>query len=125
MIKRNDVMLTALMAAYAGPITKCRPGRARAPEPKKKRDRAGKWLSRHLSDKPVTDPREKRRRLRMARAERDRIAKYNAAVGHSRERTQNQSQQANQKGKPHETEINPRGVAKKFAVSPALLDLPR
>ena len=80
-MKLNDQTLADLIAASSGPVTRCPPGRARAPEAtNKKRDHAGKWLSRHSSDKSVIGPREKRRRLRMARAERDRIAKRNAAV---------------------------------------------
>jgi hypothetical protein len=47
---KHDETIKALIAAYTGPIKNCRPGRARAPEAPKKRDRAGKWLGRHYRD---------------------------------------------------------------------------
>lgn len=77
------------IAAYAGPATRCPPGHARGPaSDKPDRDdgnrvtdlRADRWLNRHSNDRPVVDPKAERRRLRMARAQRGRIVKRNAAV---------------------------------------------
>jgi hypothetical protein len=90
------------LAAYDGPVTRCRPGRARGkpgnprslspPLPTRPKlnvkaerkfmevDKAARWLKRHANDRPVEDPKERRRRKRMARAQRKRIAARNAAL---------------------------------------------
>jgi hypothetical protein len=67
------------LAAYDGPVTRCSPGEARA-KPAKAADKAGRWLWQHRDDRPARDPKEERRRNRMARARRQRIAEGNAAL---------------------------------------------
>jgi hypothetical protein len=82
------------LADYTGPVTRCRPGRARAPAekaagmtgaaPPKKAvvmNRATvEWLKQHRADQPTKDVKAERKRLRRARAQRERIASRNAAV---------------------------------------------
>jgi hypothetical protein len=79
MTKIDTEMLKAL-ATYNGPVTRFRPGKARGAEMPRKEDRAKRWLNAHRDDVPLQDEKAERRRRRMARAERDRIAKRNAAV---------------------------------------------
>ena len=67
------------VATYIGPVTRCPLGKARA-KPTEKMDKAAKWLGRHYNDQPSVDAKEQRRRQRKARAQRERIAKRNAAV---------------------------------------------
>lgn len=79
MTKIEIEMLNAL-AAYSGPVTRCPPGKARGAEMPKGNDRAMQWLHAHRDDVPLRDEKAERRRWRMARAERARIAKRNALV---------------------------------------------
>jgi hypothetical protein len=79
MTRIETEMLKAL-ATYNGPVTRYRPGKARGAEMPKNEDRAQQWLNGHRDDVPLRDEKAERRRRRMARAERDRIAKRNAAV---------------------------------------------
>jgi hypothetical protein len=79
MTKIETEMLKALKA-YSGPVTKCPPGKARGADLPRKEDDAQQWLNRHRSDVPLRDEKAERRRKRMARAERARIAKRNASV---------------------------------------------
>jgi hypothetical protein len=75
--------LRQALAAYAGPVTRCPPGEAKAkqlPPTDPAERRAERWLRRHANDRPVIDPKEERRRKRMARARRQRIAERNAAL---------------------------------------------
>jgi rhamnose utilization protein RhaD (predicted bifunctional aldolase and dehydrogenase) len=58
-------------------VTQCPPGEARA-KPIKVVDKAERWLERHSDD--VKDPRAGRRQMRMALAQRERIARRNAAI---------------------------------------------
>lgn len=67
------------LAGYTGPVTRCPPGEARA-KPSKVAGKAGRWLWQHRDDRPVRDSKEERRRNRMARARRQRIAERNAAL---------------------------------------------
>jgi hypothetical protein len=77
--KISEQMRTAL-AAYSGPITKHPAGKSRGKVVKfTKRDRADRWLSAQRKD-VVKDEKAKRRQLRMVRAQRERIAKRNAAI---------------------------------------------
>jgi len=69
------------IATYVGPVTRCPPGRARAPSVATVVMNASvEWLKCHRGDRPIRDPKAERKRMRMARAERERIAKRNAAV---------------------------------------------
>ena len=100
---RIEAEMREAVAAYDGPVTRYRPGRARGKPVKRpklpppvlpsipklnveaerkfmKVDGAARWLRRHAKDRPVEDPKERRRRKRMARAERKRIAQRNAAL---------------------------------------------
>jgi hypothetical protein len=80
----NNIMeaMSKAIANYTGPVTRCPPGNARskaAPVPIKA-DQSSRWLKRHRNERRITDPKGRRRRLRIARAQRERIAKRNAAV---------------------------------------------
>ena len=75
-----DTELMKAVAAYSGPVTRFRPGKARGAEMPRKEDRAKRWLNAHRDDVPLRDEKAERRRRRMVRAERDRIAKRNAAM---------------------------------------------
>lgn len=67
------------IAAYSGPVRRCRPGAARATAVKTV-DEAEMWLSQHCDDVPVKDAKAERRRMKMARAQRQRIAERNALI---------------------------------------------
>jgi hypothetical protein len=79
MTKIETEMLKAL-AAFTGPVIRCKPGKARGEDIAKKEDRAARWLNGHRDDVPLRDEKAERRRRRMARAERARIANRNASV---------------------------------------------
>jgi hypothetical protein len=66
---------------YAGPMTKCPPGKARAPiEVPVFRNKSVEWLKKNRAAKPVRDEKAMRRKKRMARAEQERIAKRNEVL---------------------------------------------
>ena len=79
MTKIDGKMLEAL-AAYSGPVTRCPPGKARGADLPKRKDRGQRWLHAHGDYVPSREKKAERRKKRMARAERDRIAKRNAFV---------------------------------------------
>jgi hypothetical protein len=79
-MKKIETEMLKAVAAYSGPVTRCRPGKARGANIPKKEDRPTRWLNRHRDDVPLRDEKAARRRRRMARAERDRIAKRNVLV---------------------------------------------
>jgi hypothetical protein len=79
MTKIEIEMLKAL-EGYSGPVTKCRPGKARGADLPRKEDRTQQWLNRNRSKAPLRDEKAERRRKRMALAGRARISKRNAAV---------------------------------------------
>lgn len=79
-MRKIEIETLNALAAYSGPVTRCRPGKARGAEMPKKEDRAQQWLNGHRDDVPLQDEKAERRRRRMARAERDRIEKRNAFV---------------------------------------------
>lgn len=79
MTKIKTEMLNAI-ESYCGPVTKCQAGKARGADPPKKEDRTQQWLNGHRSDVPFQEANAERRRKRMARAERMRIANRNASV---------------------------------------------
>ena len=82
------------IAAYAGPVTRCTPGKARAKPLRKKLadDVATGWLRRHRHDvpvsKPVDDGEADRGRRRKARAERKRMRRAANAAAQIRFREQ-------------------------------------
>jgi hypothetical protein len=79
-MKQIDDATTQAIAAYTGPVTRCPPGRACGPEPVRKPREAARWLHEHRGDLRVVDQKTKRRRRRMERAQRERIATRNAAI---------------------------------------------
>jgi hypothetical protein len=79
MTRIETEMLKAL-ATYNGPVTRCPPGKSRGADMPKRDDRAQQWLNGHRDNVPLRDEKAERRRQRMARAERARIAQRNAFV---------------------------------------------
>jgi hypothetical protein len=75
-----EIEMLKAVAAYSGPVRRCRPGKARGAETPREEDRAQQWLNGHRDDVPLRDEKAERRRRRMARAERARIAQRNAFV---------------------------------------------
>jgi hypothetical protein len=75
-----EIEMLKAVAAYSGPVKRCRPGKARGAETPREEDRAQQWLNGHRDDVPLRGDKAERRRQRMARAERARIAKRNAFV---------------------------------------------
>ena len=84
MRKRDEKTIEQMRQAitnYAGPMTECPPGKARAPaEPAVLKNESVEWLKQNRRAQPVRDKKAIRRKIRMARAMRQRIAKRNAAV---------------------------------------------
>ena len=84
MRKRDEKTIEQMRQAitnYAGPMTECPPGKARAPaEPAVFKNESVEWLKQNRRAQPVRDKKAIRRKIRMARAMRQRIAKRNAAV---------------------------------------------
>jgi hypothetical protein len=74
----RDEMARAI-AAYNGPVTICPPGKARA-MPKPRPDRATHWLREHRNDGPIIDQQAKRKQMRMACQQRERITNNNAPL---------------------------------------------
>jgi hypothetical protein len=77
------------IAAYAGPVTRCAPGKARAkPLRREKVDDATRWLRQHRNDVPVSkrvdDGEAERGRRRKARAERKRMRRAANAAARKR-----------------------------------------
>jgi len=72
-MNKIDAEMLKALAAYSGPVTRCRPGKACGADLPKKDDRAQRWLNRHRGDVPLRDEKAERRKRRMARAERARI----------------------------------------------------
>jgi hypothetical protein len=75
-----EIEMMRALAAYSGPVKRCRPGKARAADLPKKDDRAQQWLNAHRRDAPIPDDKARRRKLRMEWAERDRTTRRNALV---------------------------------------------
>ena len=75
-----EIEMMKAIAAYSGPVKRCRPGKARAADPPKKHDRAQQWLNGHGGNLPLRDKTAERRKLRVERAERERIEQRNTAV---------------------------------------------
>jgi hypothetical protein len=69
------------IATYAGPVTRCPPGKARAPAEKTvMRNASVEWLKQNRNAQPIRDKKAEYRKMRMARAKQQRIAKRNAAL---------------------------------------------
>lgn len=66
---------------YAGPVTRCPPGKARAPakEPLVK-NKAVEFLMQNHSIRPIRNPKDRRRQIQMVRSQQQRIAKHNAPL---------------------------------------------
>jgi hypothetical protein len=85
-MKSDDIeAMKRAMAAYAGPVTRCSPGQARAKPLRRKKvvDEATRWLRQHRHDVSVTNPfddedveaeRGLRRKVRAERKRRRRAA---------------------------------------------------
>jgi hypothetical protein len=75
-----EIGMMRALAAYSGPVRRCRPGKARGADLPKKDDRAQRWLNAHGSNGPLRDKKAERRKRRLAQAERARIEERNTAV---------------------------------------------
>ena len=75
-----EIEMMKALADYSGPVKRCRPGKARGADLPKKDDHAQQWLNAHRRNTPIRDNKAERREWRMARAERERIAKRKASV---------------------------------------------
>jgi hypothetical protein len=76
-----DEKMRKAVAAYAGPVTRCPAGLARAPaQIALVMNDAAEWLKQHRADKPTKDAKAERKRRKRARAQRERTARRNAAV---------------------------------------------
>ena len=84
MKKNDDKTIEQMRQAiknYAGPVTECPPGKARAPvEVAVLKNKSVEWLKQNRAARPVRDKKAVRRKMRMARAKQQRIAKRNAAL---------------------------------------------
>jgi hypothetical protein len=79
--KKIGEQMRTTLEKFTGPVTKYPAGKPRAKKVKfAKRDDADRWLNRHRNDVVIEDERSKRRRLRIERAQRERIAERNALV---------------------------------------------
>jgi hypothetical protein len=66
---------------YAGPLTKCPPGKARAPvEVAVFKNESVEWLKQNRNARPIRNKKVERRKKRMAHAQQQRIAERNAAL---------------------------------------------
>jgi hypothetical protein len=52
-----EIEMMRALAAYSGPVKRCRPGKARGADLPKKDDRAQQWLNGHRDDVPLRDER--------------------------------------------------------------------
>jgi hypothetical protein len=69
------------LASCAGPVTRCPPGRARAPaEAVVVRSASVQWLRKNQDARPIRDTKAARRQMRVAPAEQQRVAKCNAPL---------------------------------------------
>ena len=83
MKKNGDEAIEQMREAikkYAGPVKRCPPGKARASvEVVVFKNKSVEWLKHNRTARPIRD-KKARRRMRMARAELQRIAERNAAL---------------------------------------------
>lgn len=76
-----DEKMRKPLADYTASVTRYPPGRARAPADSAPRaNDAVEWLKWHRKNKPTKDKTAERKRLRPARAQRERLARRNAAI---------------------------------------------
>jgi hypothetical protein len=75
-----EIEMMRALAAYSGPVKRCRPGKARGADLPKKDDHARQWLNAHRRNAPIRDNKAERRKRRLARAERERIQQRNSVV---------------------------------------------
>jgi hypothetical protein len=69
------------LTAYEGQVTRCPPGKPRAPTQKRVvRNASVEWLKQNRKVRPIRDKKAERRKLRMTHAQQQRIAKRNAAL---------------------------------------------
>ena len=69
------------ISAYTGRVSRCRPGRARAPvNAQVVTNKGEKWIKQNGGARAAKNPRAERRQMRMARAEQQRIAERNALL---------------------------------------------
>ena len=52
-----EIEMMKAVAAYSGPVTRCRPGKARGADLPKKEDRLTRWLNGHRDDVPLRNER--------------------------------------------------------------------
>jgi hypothetical protein len=69
------------LVAYEGQVTRCPPGKPRAPAQKTvARNASVEWLKQNRNVRPIRDKKAERRKMRMAHAQQQRIAKRNAVL---------------------------------------------
>ena len=79
--EKTTEQIRQAIANYAGLVTRCPPGNARAPAGAVvKMDDAVEWLRMHRGDRPFRNAKAARRLMRMARAQQQRVAKCNALL---------------------------------------------
>ena len=79
-LKEEEAMRIAI-ATYNGPVTRCPPGKARAPAEKAVvMNRSVEWLKQNQHAPPIRDKKAVRRQMRKARAMQQRIAKRNTPL---------------------------------------------
>jgi hypothetical protein len=78
-----EIEMMKALAAYSGPVRRCRPGKARAADLPKKDDRAQQWLNTHHTDVPLRDGKAERRGLseRGSKSEMPRCGSVTAKAG--------------------------------------------
>jgi hypothetical protein len=79
-MKRADDEMIKAIANFAGPVTRCPPGRAQEWAVRPAPDRAAQWLSKHRDDPSAKNPNAERKKARAKRLWSERIRERNAAV---------------------------------------------
>ena len=78
-LREEQEAMQKAIAVYEGPVTLCRPGKARATNKPMRFDRAAQWLAKHWNDPGTESALAKGRRVGTAR-QRERIAKRNTPL---------------------------------------------
>jgi hypothetical protein len=69
------------ITAYAGPVRRCPPGKARAPAAAAVvMNESVEWLKQHRGVRPIRNAKAARRQMRIVHAQKQRIVRRNAAV---------------------------------------------
>jgi hypothetical protein len=98
------------IATYAGPVTRCPPGRARAPaETAVVMNASVEWLRENQDARPVRDTKAPRRKMRMTRAQQQRLAKRNASQADQQAGTERNAPCAEERA--HNTPLDGDGAA--------------